>query len=140
MSEDTAHGAPHRGGPFSVEAPPTRALVLHVDVKGRRGRASSATGSERSAQAKLEEATGLARAIDLEIAAELIAPISHITPATLIGPGKAQEIAFRVVDGGLATPAGRATVTIRRDGELVATLGVTPGVRVTYPEIGRAHV
>jgi len=47
--------------------------------------------------------------------------------------GKPQEIAFRVVDGGVAAPVSRVKVTIRRDGETVATLGVPPGARVTYP-------
>src|ERR1700754_3124425 len=46
----------------------------------------------RESEARLEEATGLARAIDLTIADALIAPISQIRPATYLGTGKVEEI------------------------------------------------
>ena len=46
----------------------------------------------RDAQARLEEAVGLARAIDLSIADALIAPVSQIRPATYLGKGKVEEI------------------------------------------------
>ncbi len=46
----------------------------------------------RDSEARLEEAVGLARAIDLEIADALIAPISQVRPATFIGKGKVEEI------------------------------------------------
>src|SRR4029077_13010623 len=46
----------------------------------------------RGSDARLEEAIGLARAIDLEIADALIAPVSQIRPATYIGKGKVEEI------------------------------------------------
>ena len=36
--------------------------------------------------------TGLARAIDLDVADALIAPISQIRPATYLGKGKVEEI------------------------------------------------
>jgi GTP-binding protein HflX len=67
----------------------TRAIVLHVE---RRGRGASA-GLDRDASARLAEAVGLARAIDLEIAAAVIAPLGEPRPATLIGSGKVEEIA-----------------------------------------------
>ena len=44
-------------------------------------------------EARLEEAVGLARAIDLTIADALIAPVSQIRPATYLGKGKVEEIA-----------------------------------------------
>jgi len=47
---------------------------------------------QRDAEARLEEAAGLARAIDLVIADTLIAPISQIRPATYLGKGKVEEI------------------------------------------------
>lgn len=47
----------------------------------------------RNAEARLDEAAGLARAIDLVIADAIIAPISQIRPATYIGKGKVEEIA-----------------------------------------------
>src|SRR6266545_6148100 len=46
----------------------------------------------RGSEARLEEAAGLARAIDLTIADALIAPVSQIRPATYLGKGKVEEI------------------------------------------------
>jgi len=46
----------------------------------------------RDFEARLEEASGLARAIDLEVADTLIAPIAQIRPATYLGKGKVDEI------------------------------------------------
>src|ERR1700739_1973131 len=46
----------------------------------------------RGSEARLEEAVGLARAIDLTIAQALIAPVSQIRPATYLGKGKVEEI------------------------------------------------
>jgi len=46
----------------------------------------------RNSEARLEEAVGLARAIDLTIAEALIAPISQVRPATYLGKGKVEEI------------------------------------------------
>ncbi len=48
---------------------------------------------ERSPQARLEEAVGLARAIDLEVVEAGIAPLTTIRPATYLGTGKVEEIA-----------------------------------------------
>ncbi len=42
--------------------------------------------------AELEEACGLARAIDLELAAAAVVPLSDIRPATMLGKGKVEEI------------------------------------------------
>jgi GTP-binding protein HflX len=46
----------------------------------------------RDSEARLEEAVGLARAIDLEIADALVAPIGQVRPATFLGKGKVEEI------------------------------------------------
>src|SRR3981189_1945336 len=46
----------------------------------------------RGSEARLEEAVGLARAIDLTIADALIAPVSQIRPATDLSKGKVEEI------------------------------------------------
>src|SRR5262249_33241846 len=48
--------------------------------------------SLRDFEARLDEAKGLARAIDLEVADSLIAPIGQIRPATYLGKGKVEEI------------------------------------------------
>ena len=81
---------------------PTRAIVLHVERKGRR----TPVASDRAANSRLAEAVGLARAIDLEIAAALVAPLATVKPATLIGSGKVEEIARRVEE----TEAGLVVV------------------------------
>src|SRR6202795_4111026 len=47
----------------------------------------------RSPEAKLEEAVGLARAIDLNVVSSGVVPLGSIRPATFIGKGKVEEIA-----------------------------------------------
>lgn len=69
-------------------APVQGAVVVHPD---REGRASS-----RNPEARLEEAIGLALALDLEVREALVAPLRKLTPATLFGTGKVDEIAARV--------------------------------------------
>src|SRR3974377_652812 len=60
----------------------------------RRGDPHAQKGSRagRGSEARLEEAVGLARAIDLTVADALVAPVSQIRPATYIGKGKVEEI------------------------------------------------
>jgi len=48
--------------------------------------------ASRNSEARLEEAVGLARAIDLKVVESLIAPVSEIRPATYLGKGKVEEI------------------------------------------------
>jgi len=75
---------------FQIEGPKaTRAIVVHIERKSRGG---GANPSSRDAQSRLDEAIGLARAIDLEIVGEIIAAIAAPRPATLIGQGKVEEI------------------------------------------------
>jgi GTP-binding protein HflX len=54
------------------------------------GRGHSA---ERGPAARLEEAVGLARAIDLEVVSSGIAPLNEVRPATYLGRGKVDEFA-----------------------------------------------
>src|ERR1700710_398232 len=54
--------------------------------------ASTQTHAVRNSEARLEEAMGLARAIDLTIADAIIAPVGQIRPATYLGKGKVEEI------------------------------------------------
>ncbi|HZP08000.1 GTPase HflX [Methyloceanibacter sp.] len=58
---------------------------------GGRGRAVKST--ERSPQARLDEAVGLAAAIDLEVKASGLVPVPNPRPATLFGSGKVEELA-----------------------------------------------
>lgn len=86
-----------RGGgvDFQIEGQAaTRALVLHVDRRDR----SAPQSSNRAVAARLEEAVGLARAIDLDILGAIIAPVVAPRPATLLGSGKVDEIAAQVND------------------------------------------
>src|SRR6516162_6140172 len=61
-------------------------------MRGGGADAQSESHVLRDAEARLEEAAGLARAIDLVIADALVAPISQIRPATYLGKGKVEEI------------------------------------------------
>ena len=71
-----------------------RVIVIGPYLRMRRGDADAQTEQHavRNSEARLEEAVGLARAIDLVIADALIAPVSQIRPATFLGKGKVEEI------------------------------------------------
>jgi GTP-binding protein HflX len=72
-----------------------RVIVIGPYLRTRRGDpdAREEAHAIRGSEARLDEAVGLARAIDLTIADALIAPVSKITPATYLGKGKVEEIA-----------------------------------------------
>jgi GTP-binding protein HflX len=70
------------------EAPVQGALVIHPDREGR--------AAARDAEARLDEAAGLALALDLAIRETLVAPIRRPTPATLFGRGKVDEVGLLV--------------------------------------------
>ncbi len=63
-------------------------MVPHL----RRDPNSGAASTVRSLEAKLEEARGLAQAIDLDVVDGLIVTVSQPRPATLMGTGKVEEI------------------------------------------------
>ncbi len=64
--------------------PVQSALVLHLD-RGRRD-------DPRGAPARLDEAVGLAEALDLDVARALSLPLRTPVPATLMGAGRVREI------------------------------------------------
>ncbi|MBR0555615.1 GTPase HflX [Ciceribacter sp. L1K23] len=66
--------------------------VLKQQAKVLAAQAAEASHAPRSNEARLEEAIGLARAIDLEIVDGLIVTVSQPRPATLMGTGKIAEI------------------------------------------------
>ncbi|WP_414592016.1 GTPase HflX [Ancylobacter sp. G4_0304] len=86
------------GGPSDAGLPPslegagdaTRVVVLvpHLTRK-------AAEGEERlrSPEARLDEAVGLAMAIDLDVVAATLVGLSQVRPATYLGTGKVDEIA-----------------------------------------------
>jgi GTP-binding protein HflX len=69
-----------------------RALVIEPVLRGGRGGAHEAA-AERTPAAKLDEAVGLARAIDLDVAQAGIVMLNALRPATYLGKGKVEEIA-----------------------------------------------
>jgi GTP-binding protein HflX len=75
------------------EAPVQGALVIHPDREGR--------GRARDPQARLDEAAGLARALDLQVRETMVVTLRQLTPATLFGKGKVEEIRALVEVEGL---------------------------------------
>jgi GTPase len=83
-----------------------RAMVLLPVPNRARARAGVAKRSctfERSPQSRLEEAIGLATAIDLDVAASGLVPLQSPRPAALFGSGKIEELkgVVRAEDVGL---------------------------------------
>jgi GTP-binding protein HflX len=79
----------------------TRALVVGPYVDTRKVERATAGHGEarinrRSPEARIGEAVGLARAIDLEIVASEAVNLARIRPGTFLGQGKVEEIAARV--------------------------------------------
>jgi GTP-binding protein HflX len=71
-----------------------RAVVVVPVLK-----AAADSHSIRTAEGRLDEAIGLAHAIDLEIAAGEIVNVNQPRPATLIGTGKIEEIKEKLTEG-----------------------------------------
>jgi GTP-binding protein HflX len=72
-----------------------RALVIEPHLRSCVPAAAGvrAKAALRSPDARLDEAIGLARAIDLYVVSSGIVPLGDIRPATFIGKGKVEEIA-----------------------------------------------
>jgi GTP-binding protein HflX len=69
-----------------------RAIVIEPHLRGRPPR-TTLLSQQRSAEAKLDEAVGLAHAIDLDVVSSGIVLLTDIRPATFIGKGKVEEFA-----------------------------------------------
>jgi GTP-binding protein HflX len=80
-------------GPIDRRPPVETALVIHP---------ARSSEVDRSPQSKLEEAAGLALALDLDVRESLIAPLRQVTPATLFGKGKTEEIRHLVAELGVS--------------------------------------
>jgi GTP-binding protein HflX len=85
----------------------TRALVLgpYLNPYAKRAAGVKASGASsltsalapgRSPEARIAEAAGLARAIDLDVVDAIVIQLSQIRPASYLGKGKVEEIASRV--------------------------------------------
>lgn len=73
-----------------------RSLVLVPILEKRPGKGAHGRkrdGAERSPQAQLKEAVGLAAAIGLDVCESGVVPVSRPKPATLFGSGKVEELA-----------------------------------------------
>ena len=78
---------PARGRPQSIDrrAEVQRAIVLHPTRASRI--------ETRSPETKLEEAVGLARALDLDVLSAEVVAVRRPTPATLFGRGRVSDLA-----------------------------------------------
>ena len=74
-----------------------RALVIEPHLRGTAAAPTRTGGTHAhtplAPDARLDEAVGLARAIDLSVVASGVVPLGGIRPATFIGKGKVEEIA-----------------------------------------------
>ena len=126
-----------------------RALVLVPILKAR----PEAAGRDRDA--RVEEAVGLARAIDLDVVAGVAVPLAKPRPATLFGSGKVDEIAERVtgehidlvvVDGVLSPvqqrnlERGWKTKVIDRTGLILEIFGERAQTREGTLQVELAHL
>ena len=95
---------PHASGRFTVGPEEntkdisvgTRTLVIGPYLTSRAAARRAASGAPesntRDFEARIEEASGLAAAIDIELVASMIIPIAAPRPATFIGTGKIEEL------------------------------------------------
>ena len=79
----------------------TRTLVIGAYLTRRRGGRTDQAGADRPGnlrpfEARLDEATGLAAAIDLHVVGSMVAPLGAPRPATFLGKGKVEELAGRI--------------------------------------------
>jgi GTP-binding protein HflX len=80
-SEEAGHAPP--------PGAPARAVVIVPHLARAKGKGAA---GGRGLEARLDEAVGLARAIDLDIASSGIVALQAIRPATYLGKGKVEEI------------------------------------------------
>ena len=98
MIDDLEHKDQHRRSrqPTETARPATVAAVLSPYVPGPRNGADA-----RDSEAKLEEAVGLARAIELDVRLAQGVPLRRVTPATLLGKGVVERIKTAVEEQGI---------------------------------------
>lgn len=78
--------SPEDDKPAYSEKSTNRAFIIHPSFKKK------SLADSRSAQSCLDEAEGLAHAIDLEIAEKISVNLAAAKPATLFGSGKVEEL------------------------------------------------
>ncbi|TAL37700.1 MAG: GTPase HflX, partial [Alphaproteobacteria bacterium] len=75
-----------------------KVIVLHPELSSHKLREDGDRKFTRKPEAALEEAVGLARAIDLDVVHKEIINLQRITPATLIGSGVVDRMKMFVDD------------------------------------------
>jgi GTPase len=80
------------GGARAIVVEPIRRARPQTGSTGLPAQGAARSPIARSSEAKLDEAVGLAQAIDLSVVAAGIVPIADIRPATYIGKGKVEEL------------------------------------------------
>src|SRR5262245_25886233 len=68
-------------------------MVVGPYLRGRTAKVAAHAETARAPAARLEEAVGLARAIDLDVVEAGLAPLAEVRPATYLGKGKVEELA-----------------------------------------------
>jgi GTP-binding protein HflX len=114
---------PHRFDPQTDRLSPGkdsgsgRAIVIEPHVRGRAPASASARAALRTPAARLDEAVGLARAIDLQVVDTGIVPVGDIRPATFIGKGKVEEIAglVKAAEAGIVVMDGALSPVQQRN-------------------------
>lgn len=76
----------------------THAFVIGPYLQTRAAGKAAADANQRSFAARLDEAVGLAAAIDLDVIEAIPALLAALRPATYLGKGKVEEIAARIKD------------------------------------------
>ncbi len=71
-------------------------FVPVIQQRGSRSADAGAQGPQHSPEERLEEAVGLARAIDLEVLSAEVVPVAAPKPGTLFGSGKVEELAAAI--------------------------------------------
>lgn len=95
--ETTGHVTAPAGGPTAVKAVVVVPVLPNHPQHGDDDR--SRPRLARSSQARLEEAVGLALAIDLDIVHKAIVTVAEPRPATLLGTGKVAELTDVIKEG-----------------------------------------
>ncbi|MCS6853183.1 MAG: GTPase HflX [Elioraea sp.] len=144
-----------RGPSVAPRSPDVAAVILPCERPTRHAQEDSEGTARRSAEARLEEATALARSIGLSIGWRAVLPLRSRRPATLLGEGQVeqvkQELSLRgiglaVVDAAL-TPVQQRNLekawgckVIDRTGLILEIFGARARTREGALQVELAHL